>query len=77
MTESDSAHHDKVCDECYKYCNKQERVRGECDVCGSGVSQCHGSARESVSQYPSDIEFNHVLSHFLVLLLVAISKMYF
>ena len=62
MTESDRAPCDKVCDECYKFCNKQARVREECDSCGSGVSQCQRFPRESVSQYPSDIECNHVLS---------------
>ena len=51
-----------MCDECYRFCNKWARVQEECDSCGSGVSQCQRFPRESVSQYPSDIECNHVLS---------------
>ena len=44
------------------YVTNEHVFREECESCVSDVSQCQRFPRESVSQYPSDIECNHVLS---------------
>ena len=62
MTESDGAPCDKECDECYKFCNKQARDSRRVRFLCVGSVTVSEIPRESVSQYPSDIECNHVLN---------------